>query len=418
MHTEASSGKKGWSRSARLLLLAPAAAAAYWALSHSPAGVERIYTPTYRPLAALGSRVTGAVPISCAEVILFVLVTSLAVYGMWRWRGIRSRRWSWRTVARCDTLRILASLSVIYVAFLLVWGINYHRLPFASLANLSPAPSHAAQLRPLCEALVKKANELRAEMEEDSAGVAVLQNSLEETLRRASIGFAVAGIRYPELAGNYGPAKAALFSPLLSWLGISGIYFPFTAEPHVNSTLPAPHLPFTACHEMAHQRGFAREDEANYLGYLACRLHPDSDFRYSGTLTAVLYAIRALPSGEAQTEVLGRLSDAVRRDLDAARKWRERYRSVASELSTRVNDAYLRANGQEDGVQSYGRMVDLMLAEWGMMQEDGDGKRSHSETQRRRDAETRRRKRGRGRLRQRGSYPGGQLSGRPPSTWM
>ena len=55
---------------------------------------------------------------------------------------------------------------------------------------------------------------------------------------------------------------------MLSYLGISGIFIPFTCEANVNATLPDWEIPFTACHELAHQRGFAREDEANYVGYL------------------------------------------------------------------------------------------------------------------------------------------------------
>src|SRR5207249_4127597 len=77
-------------------------------------------------------------------------------------------------------------------------------------------------------------------------------------------------------------------------LGISGIFCPFTGEPNVNTTLPEPDVPFAACHELAHAHGFAREDEANYVGYVACIRHPDPDFRYSGLLAASLYAMNAL----------------------------------------------------------------------------------------------------------------------------
>ena len=358
------SSKRGrWSVSARLLLFFPLAAGGYWILGWAPHLVERLYTPAYRPLASAGSRLTGIVPVSCAETLLVGALVGAFLYAFWRWRALRAGRWTWTTVLRRDGLRLLATLAVIYVAFLAVWGLNYRRLPLSHLSGLTASPAHARHLHALCDALVSRTNTLRATLEEDDAGVAALSSSLTATLNRAQKGFAVAGTRYPELAGDYGAPKGALLSTALSWLGISGIYIPFTAEPHVNTTLPAPALPFTACHEMAHQRGFAREDEANYLGYLACRLHPDADFRYSGTLTATLYAVQALPSDD-QTKLFEQLSSAVHRDLDAMRQWRERYRSIASEVSSRVNDAYLRANGQQDGVLSYGRMVDLMLAEW------------------------------------------------------
>jgi hypothetical protein len=151
----------------------------------------------------------------------------------------------------------------------------------------------------------------------------------------------------------------------LSRIGITGIYFPFTGEPNVNTTVPDVELPFSAAHEVAHQRGFAREDEANYIGYVACRFHPDADFRYAGLLAASHYALSALhaldPAAAARVQA-GR-SAPVLRDEGALRAWTDRYRGRANEAGRRVNDAYLKTQGQADGVRSYGRMVDLLLAE-------------------------------------------------------
>ena len=90
--------------------------------------------------------------------------------------------------------------------------------------------------------------------------------------------------------------KPAWTSPLLARLGIGGFYFPLTAEPHVDVELPDSEIPFCASHEVAHELGFAREDEANYVGYLLCRLHPDADFKYSGAYMASRHALAALAS--------------------------------------------------------------------------------------------------------------------------
>jgi Protein of unknown function (DUF3810) len=156
-----------------------------------------------------------------------------------------------------------------------------------------------------------------------------------------------------------------MLSPLLSRLGITGIFCPFTGEAHVNGEVPAPDVPFTASHELAHFRGFAREDEASYVGYLACRSHPDPDFRYSGLLLASAYLTGALARVDpaAAREVQALRSEGVRRDLAALRAWSDRHRGRVQDASQRVNDAYLRAQGTPDGVRSYGRMVDLILAE-------------------------------------------------------
>jgi hypothetical protein len=151
----------------------------------------------------------------------------------------------------------------------------------------------------------------------------------------------------------------------MSRLGITGIFFPFTGEAHVNREVPAPDVPFTASHELAHFRGFAREDEASYVGYLACRSHPDQDFRYSGSLVASAYLMGALAEVDpaAARRLQARRSPGVRRDLEALRAWSERYRGRVEAASQRVNDAYLRSQGQKDGIRSYGRMVDLLVAD-------------------------------------------------------
>jgi hypothetical protein len=184
-------------------------------------------------------------------------------------------------------------------------------------------------------------------------------------MRRAMRGYEGASARKLPLPALSGSPKLAVLSPLLSYLGIGGIFSPFTGEANVNATLPDWDLPFTAEHELAHQHGFAREDEANYVGYLACRDHPDRDFRYSGTFQAGLYALGALARADraAYARLRVTLAPPLGRDLAALQAWRARYESRLGEVQDRVNDAYLKTQGQRAGIRSYGRMVDLLIAE-------------------------------------------------------
>jgi hypothetical protein len=183
-------------------------------------------------------------------------------------------------------------------------------------------------------------------------------------LARASLGFEALDDEWPVVAGERIPAKRVLLSPALALLGISGIFMPFTGEANVDTTLPEWTLPFVAAHEIAHQRGFAREDEANYLAYASCFRHPDPAARYSAVMEASLYALAALRTADpaAHHALQARRGPAVRRDLEALEAWRRKYESRAGAVHEKVNDAYLRVQGTE-GVTSYGRMVDLLLAE-------------------------------------------------------
>jgi len=320
----------------------------------------------YPRIAAGAARLTGRLPFSLAEfVVAAVLLAALGALVRFGLRAVRERgylRKAWLSAL----VNVLGSAGALYLAFLLVWGLNYAREPFAVVAGLDASPPRIAELRAVCGQLVERANALRAGLPEDDQGVMRLQGGLPGALARAERGYREAAAVYGVLGGGrLGRPKPLLSSPLVSYLGITGIYFPFTAEANVNAGVPEPDLPFAISHEMAHQRGFAREDEAGYVGYLACQFHPDGDFRYSGALAASVYALNALARVDppAHRELVRRRAPAVERDLRALEEWSARHRGRVARASRSVNDAYLRSQGQPEGVRSYGRMVDLLIAE-------------------------------------------------------
>jgi hypothetical protein len=328
--------------------------------------VERGYSGGLYPAIAAATGLTaGRIPFSLAE----WMVAAALAFVSWRIvrfvvRAARVRghlRRTWLSALG----NVLATSGLLYLAFLAVWGLNYAREPFAVVAGLDASPPRTAELRAVCGHLVEHANLLRAGLPEDRRGVMRVQDGLSGALARAERGYREAAAVYGVLDGRPGRPKPLLSSPLVSYLGITGIFFPFTGEANVNADVPEPDLPFAISHELAHQRGFAREDEAGYVGYLACRFHPDRDFRYSGALAASVYALNALATVDraAQRDLAKRRSPAVARDLRALQEWADRHHGRIFKVSRSVNDAYLRSQGQEEGVRSYGRMVDLLIAE-------------------------------------------------------
>ena len=157
-----------------------------------------------------------------------------------------------------------------------------------------------------------------------------------------------------------------LLSKLMSYTGITGVYFPYTGEANVNIGPPDSMILSTACHEMAHQRGFAREDEANYISYFVCMQNPDADFQYSGVLLALINSMNALYTHDkkAYLELTKKYSPGLIRDLKQNNLYWEKHEGSLQKISDRINDAYLKSNMQNDGVYSYGRMVDLIIAEY------------------------------------------------------
>jgi hypothetical protein len=332
--------------------------------ARSPEIVEHGYArPIYPRIAAVLTAATGSVPFSIAEwvVVLSLLAALVAVVRATR-RILHAPR---PFQAFGDSvLRVAIAAVLVYFVFLLLWGFNYQRSPLAASVGLPMAAPRPGELAAACAALIEESETLRADVREDGNGIAMVRGGVAGALARAGLGYDALDDQWPVVAGEAAPAKRVLLSPLLAFLGISGVFMPFTGEANVNATLPEWTLPFVAAHEIAHQRGFAREDEANFLAYASCARHPDPAARYSAALEGSLYALAALRAVDpaAHQALQSRRGPAVKRDLDALEAWRRRYKGRAADVHEKVNDAYLRAQGTE-GVTSYGRMVDLLLAE-------------------------------------------------------
>jgi len=330
--------------------------------AQNPEVVERLFSRRVFPaLARVLTCASARLSFSAGEVLF---LASLLMMGALALRTLR-RPLSWKDRLSSLLSGLLLASGLLYLVFLLVWGLNYSRQPFAASTGLDVRPAPVEELEALARALVGDANEARQPLVEDADGVMRLADGQSTALDLAEAGFVAAAERQPLLRGRCARPKALLLSPVAARLGITGIYSPLTGEANVNSTVPDPELPFAACHEIAHARGFAREEEANYLGYLACRLHPDADFRYAGLLAASVYVqnalYRARRSAWEETETMR--AAGVQRDLRALVAWSDRYRGRATDVAERLNDAYLKAQGQPAGAQSYGHVVDLLLAE-------------------------------------------------------
>jgi hypothetical protein len=356
-----------WRSRLVLILLAPLAFLLQWAAPRVPA-VADFYGDTVFPLLQRSlATLTGWVPFSVAEVIAVAIVLWL-VWSVWRGiRHLRRKQRRLRNQLLHAVVNLLATGSLVYAGAVLMWGMAFTAPPLDERLGWDRSPPSIEELRELCTSLVGQANEARKLVAEDENGVMRVHDSARQALGRAGLGFEPAGRVLPSLAEGFAttPKGLTLFSTGMSYLGLGGIFMFHTGEPSVNMKQPDATLSFTACHEMSHQMGFPREDEANFVGYLACSHHPDADFRYAGILAASRHAMRALyrADRESYTALAGMYDPAVRRDIAAIREFWDRYRSKATRVATRVNDLYLKSQGAEAGVRSYGLVVDLLVAE-------------------------------------------------------
>jgi hypothetical protein len=161
---------------------------------------------------------------------------------------------------------------------------------------------------------------------------------------------------------GYGQAKPLLFPDEVARFGISGIYMPFTSEPSYINKLPGFDIPFTMAHEMAHARGFAREDEASFAAFLICTHSTDARLRYSGYLSALSVLGRLYQADpERYKAAVSQLEVGPRSDLKARAEFWARYTGKAFYLGQQINHLYLKANGIRAGVRSYNEINSLII---------------------------------------------------------
>jgi len=335
-----------------------AAIALHYAGADAPTTVESLYSARIYPrVAASLNAVTRHLPFALADWLAITgLVATVILIARWASHLRSDRR---RAFASALHALVLAA-GTAYLAFLLLWGLNYRRQPLAVSLGLQTEPAPLSELTQLAAELTDDANALRAGRKEED-GAFRLEAGIHGALGHAGAGF---GPPLEALPHDARP-KGSLFSPLLARLGISGIFVPFTGEALVDTLIPEVEMPFSASHELAHLQGWAREDEASFVAYAACRAHAAPDFRYSGALMASLHACAALAArdGESAKRVAAARAPAVVRDVAEIRAWQQKYEGALTRLGDRVNDRYLRSQGDPRGLHSYGRMVDLLLAE-------------------------------------------------------
>ena len=333
-------------------------------------GFAEWYSRTIYPvLVETIGRFWGIIPVSVVEIFLYggvcLLIILLAKY----WRT------PFRLILHYGT--IVAALLFLYAA---CCGVNYYRVPFSSyyisalvekraqaaesqnaaaLAETETETDRNVDLKALCAWLTEQVNLAKIDLDQSDGNYENMQAKGVAAMNRLAE-------QYPALAGFYPQPKPVMVSEILSVQQCSGVYSPFTIEANYNNDMIAYNIPHTICHEMSHLRGFMREDEANFIGYLACLGSEDADYRYSGYLLGWIYAGNALAKVDFEEYVRlhGLLNPDTIAELEANSAFWDRYEGTAAKVQEKVNDTYLKANGQAEGVKTYGRVVDLMLLDF------------------------------------------------------
>ena len=312
------------------------------------------------PLHRVLSAATNVLPFSLAELLIAAAVLGLIAYLVSAAvQLVRQGRKLQQVYIILVTL-LTAGLAV-YGGFCLLWGVYYYGDDFAAQSGLRREKISVEQLRTVTAYFADLANEYAPQVRRDENGICATDR--EKVLLESEHVYAGTERLYPCLEGPAVRAKGVLCSKVMSLIDFTGFFFPFTAEANVNMDFPPSLFASTVAHELAHQRGVAKEQEANFVAVLASLQYGDPDYVYSAALLAYTHLGNALYKADhtAWEEVYTDLCDEVKLDFAANRRYWQQFETPVQQVSNTVYEGFLQSYDQELGLKSYGACVDYLV---------------------------------------------------------
>lgn len=325
------------------------------------------YSEMTRAVFLLMSGALSYVKFAVAELLLYLILVLAVFYTAVMIYKIITAGHAWARIARMIS-NAAALYAVLLVLFFALYGPAYSQPPLAERLGVETqgvSTTDIHKLQTLTELMRDRANTYADLVPRDISGNCEF-GSFDTLSALTARSFESAELKYSILSGPYAPVKAPTNKSLLSTLGLTGIFVPYTAEAVVNDQAPAVSLVFTMAHEMSHRLSIAPEDEANFLAFLVCRESSDRRANYSGYFMAYRYCINALSAvnSAAAGEINAGVGENLSRDLAQYKEFSLSCDGLISSISEKVNDSYLKSQGQASGTASYGALVDLLLAEY------------------------------------------------------
>lgn len=304
------------------------------------------------------SSLTYILPFSFFEllIILSPLILFLVVRRLTKRADTRTKRVK-------SVISLLAVISLIFTAYIYTLGVGYRTTYLADKLGIEDNPKiYIGDLTDTIEEMIDGINREVASIT-FADGETRMPYSRDEMSKRLIRAYDLMNEEHSLLTNYTSRVKGVRFSTVMSDLGITGIYSFFTGEANVNTEYPDYGLPFTAAHELAHQRGISRENEASFVAFLVCIASDDSYIRYSGYLNMLEYLLSALygASPELYYEYFEKLPSVAASDIEASYDVYYKHQdSLLGKINDKLNDAYLKANGTE-GIVSYSYVVRLTV---------------------------------------------------------
>ncbi|HJB52755.1 MAG TPA: DUF3810 domain-containing protein [Candidatus Oscillibacter pullicola] len=336
--------------------------AAFWIAREHRDWMNALADHVVLPLRLALSSVTYRVSFSVMEVLY--ALAALAAIGYVAWSVAAVVRAGGRRASRGYAAAVGAVCIglTVYLLSSFLWGVSYYTDTFQDKSGVRAEEVSLPDLTAVTAWFASNLTETADEVPRDAAGL--FDVSLDDIFADSTAVYEGAEELFPFLAFEDRVPKRMFFSKVMSAMNFTGVYCAFTGESNINVDAPACLIPSTIAHELAHQRGFASEQECNFLAVLASTTSGNPVYAYSGWLMGYIHLGNALYGAdrEAWQAIRDTLPDTVRADLASNNAYWASFEGAAADASQKVYDTILKGYGQEDGIRSYGTVVDLLVA--------------------------------------------------------
>jgi hypothetical protein len=323
-----------------------------------PLFIEEYYSRNFyliinRPLSLL----SGNFSFSLGEVLIGFQILVLILLLLLSFKNL-----AYKKVSNSIFLTLLIAFILLFNLsyYQISWGLNNYRQSIEDIFNLSSEKIELEDIAESYEFLVLETNRLKELLTKYG-----LEEKYDElVLKSIYKGYENASKKYPFIDSGKVSLKPLIISKFFSSSGYTGIYLPFFSEANINYMVPSFSKPFIASHEIAHQKGFSAEDDANFIGFLACHYHDDIFVKYSGYQAMMVYVGNSLYKSDPQLyrEISNLRSAEVTEDIKTrVNFWDQHIVKKANEVHNNLNDKFLKASNQPEGLLNYSRVTELFI---------------------------------------------------------
>jgi hypothetical protein len=324
--------------------------------------VEQYYSNgIYGPVSKTLRAVLGWIPFSVGDTI-YIAAGIWLVLKVWKLLQLLKKRKAQEYLSWLLLQKYLKLTLLIYIVFNLFWGLNYYRQGIGKQLDITIAPYTVKDLFELTTLLQQRVNYHALKID----SVERLQYNNNTLLFSNSIAaYKMIGREYPFLHYANPSEKPSIFTPVGKFFGFTGYYNPFSGEAQLKTSIPVFLKPFVSTHEIAHQLGYAKENEASFVAYLACKSSGNINFLYSAYFEVYRDALfNCIKTGDTVfvNRLRKNLSPRVKYDIYDLRSYLVRNRNFIEPLMSGAYDKYLKMNNQPNGKATYNEVIAYLIA--------------------------------------------------------